>query len=245
MARWRGEGCPAQPGIRWRREQWLAAFPEHAATFAALPEELDRAAVELAVNPLPETEPGAVSAFFVVMAWGFAETNYGPYRVSRMLSSTGPTAPARLLQATHAVRRDGPSAAYRTLASAARIKYLGPAFGTKFLFFQSAGHPRALILDGVVSRWLVANCDVRLNATRWSLATYERYLALMRTWANVCELAPETLEMILFGEQAAAEGSQWAPRNRGGSVLTRTGDPAEFDDDAPAGIAGDAGDAGI
>jgi hypothetical protein len=52
---------------------------------------------------------------------------------------------------------------------------LGPAFGTKFLYFCSppGGQP-ALILDRLMSRWLRDNAGLAVNEIRWSVSTYRR-----------------------------------------------------------------------
>jgi hypothetical protein len=82
-----------------------------------------------------------------------------------MIATTGATLGARLLAATNAVRDEGPLAGYRVLAGPGRVSHLGPAFGTKFLFFQSRRGDRALIFDRLMSSWLREHCDPSLNPT--------------------------------------------------------------------------------
>jgi hypothetical protein len=209
--------------VRWPRDAWLDAFPNEAAAFRRLPTLLDRTIVELATSRLPQTKEGVLSAFVLSTAWGYGGNGYGPFRAARILSAAGPTAAARLQTAARAVRREGALAGYRALAAPVRLKHLGPAFGTKFLFFQSAGHDRALIFDQLMSTWLEENCGLRLDATRWSSQTYAEYLRLMRIWAVSLEVEPATLEMAVFTDQATAQGGQWRARERD-SLSLRPGD---------------------
>jgi hypothetical protein len=63
----------------------------------------------------------------------------------------------------------GPVKAYAFLGDngVPRLARLGPAFGTKFLYFCSpaSGRP-ALILDRLVAAWLRENADLSLNEAR-------------------------------------------------------------------------------
>jgi hypothetical protein len=63
-------------------------LPEERSTFEALPDALDRKAVERAVHDLPTTEAGAKSAFVAVMAWGYGNNGYGPARAARVPDGT-------------------------------------------------------------------------------------------------------------------------------------------------------------
>jgi hypothetical protein len=93
----------------------------------------------------------------------------------------------------------------------ARLPGLGPAFGTKFLYFCSPpGKPPALILDRLVSQWLRGHTDLLLNEARWSAATYARCLRNMYAWADELAVAAGELEACIFSEQAGLAGSQWA-----------------------------------
>ena len=115
MERWRRDARPGQPGVRWPRDAWLAAFPNQAVVLGQLPVLLDRTTVERATSRLPETKAGVLSAFVLSTAWGYGGNGYGPYRAARILSAAGPAAAARLQTATRAVRREGPLAGYRAL----------------------------------------------------------------------------------------------------------------------------------
>lgn len=221
VARWRTAGGRAQPGVRWRRDAWIAEFPDQSEALEELPDELDRGAVERVTTRLPETEAGVSMAFVICLAWGYGANGYGPHRALSVLAAENGSAPRRLLEAGKAVRAGGPLAGYEALAGSSRIHGLGPAFGTKFLFFQSRPPERALILDRLVAEWLDEHCSFVVSATRWSKRSYERYLRTMQDWAKAVGVEPETLEALLFSEQATVVGSQWS--SAAGLTPTRVG----------------------
>jgi len=159
-----------------------------------------------------ESPAEARRAFLAVMAWGYGRVGYGPFRVRRLLDAA-PDAGAELQAAASALREAGPVAAYARLGNhgVARLAGLGPAFGTKFLYFCSPpGDQPALILDRLMSRWLRANAGLAVNEIRWSVPTYRRYLTSMYGWADELAVASDELEMCIFCEQAGLAGSQWA-----------------------------------
>jgi len=107
--------------------------------------------------------------------------------------------------------KGGPSRRMHAWAITARLPYLGPAFGTKFLYFcSSTGRRSALILDRLVARWLRENVGLAFNEVRWSVSTYTRYLATMVGWADVLALAADQLEVCIFSAQARLGDTQWA-----------------------------------
>ena len=147
-------------------------------------------------------------------AWGYGRVGYGPFRVRRVLDAV-PNAGARLQAAAGTAVEGRPVDGYACLGDhgIARLPYLGPAFGTKFLYFCSATSSQpALILDRLVARWLRENAGLPLNELRWSVSTYVRYLEIMFGWADELGLAADELEVCIFSTQAGGLGdSQWAP----------------------------------
>lgn len=135
---WRAAGAPSQDGIEWPRERWVAAFPAHAATFTALPDHLDRTAVRHACVHAAVSSTDAERAFLAVMAWGYGRVGYGPFRVQRVLAAA-PAAGAQLQAAASSAAHGRPVEAYGCQGDhgTARLPHLGPAFGTKFLYFCS------------------------------------------------------------------------------------------------------------
>lgn len=95
------------------------------------------------------------------------------------------------------------------LAGSGRIEGLGPTFGTKFLYFASPAHARALILDKLIATALERTSALRLNPVPWKERTYATYIATMGIWARHLGVEPDELEQVLFTDQASLNGSQW------------------------------------
>ena len=125
-------------------------------------------------------------AFVAAMAWGFRPNSYGPFRTNEMLENSKPgqerdDALTILLEIFDELKSESgkPIDAYKKLSG--KITRLGPAFGTKFLYFASSEDDRAPILDAVVANWL-GKYGVRdskgkwLSAVPWKRANYQRYL---------------------------------------------------------------------
>lgn len=209
---WRSDGSPEQDGIAWPRERWVERFPAHVQTFEALPKRLTRPVVRHACQDAAASPVAAERAFLTVMAWGYGRVGYGPYRVQRILETTCDAGPL-LRSAADELASGGPVQAYERLGErgVARLPGLGPAFGTKFLYFCSPpGADPALILDRLVADWLSEHAALTLNSIRWSAPTYLRYLTAMSRWADEMALAADKLEACVFMAAAADANGQWA-----------------------------------
>jgi hypothetical protein len=212
VAEWRAAGSPSQGGIEWPRQRWMAQFPGQVPVLAVLPDRLSRPLVRQACWDAAGTPAAALDAFIAVMAWGYGRVGYGPFRVRRVLASV-PDPGERLQAAAGELARGGPAAAYALLGDRGvpRLPGLGPAFGTKFLYFCSPpGGRAALILDRLVAAWLRGNTGLRLNEARWSASAYQRYLEAMSGWAAETAVTADELEACIFQAQARGTGSQWA-----------------------------------
>jgi len=212
VSRWRADGSPAQPAIPWPRDVWLADLPEHAGLLRRLPPLLDRAAIREVCADAATDALSAQSAFIAVMAWGQGNVGYGRYRTREMLST--PHAAERLLSAVKTLATEGPLAAYGRLAAKGDggLDGLGAAFGTKFLFFcQPPGQaPTALILDKLLSDWLLDNTGLDFKSQPWSAPRYAAYLRQMHAWARALECAPDEMETCIFRAKADESGGQWS-----------------------------------
>jgi len=136
---------------------------------------------------------------------------------SRRVILTG----VQLQAAAGAAAAGRPVEAYTNLGDngTARLPYLGPAFGTKFLYFcSSTGGRPALILDRLVARWLRENVGLVLNEVRWSVSTYASYLKTMFGWADELAVAADELEACIFSAQAGLVASHWAPADQASRV---------------------------
>jgi hypothetical protein len=196
-----------QPSIEWPQARWIAAFPQRHRLLSDLPALLSRVVVRDTCGNCSGTPRGAVDAFIVSMAWGYGRAGYGVFRTQRVLSGAGADAGLALDRARHLVVEQGALAGYEHLAGPGRLLGLGPAFGTKFLFFQNED---ALILDKLIADWFLAVEGSGLRPTTWSSDRYGHYLETMRDWAQEAGLSAVRLEEAAFTEIARARGSQWA-----------------------------------
>lgn len=92
----------------------------------------------------------------------------------------------RVLSEAAAAARHEPGAAYRLLYPQGRsaLPALGPAFGTKYLYFAGAGdreHP-SLILDSRVASALRGHGWSGLSDWGWAADTYGDYCNLLEDW---------------------------------------------------------------
>lgn len=208
---WENQGRPAQMAMPWPRDRWEAAFPAHKRVLRALPDALDRAAVRSVCARAGESEKAAQQALLATLAWGYGWVGYGPHRADAMLLA--PDAAKRLRAVAKIAENEGAIAAYRSLGRENRIKGLGPAFGTKFIAFCQPEYvlPAALIHDELVTAWLEANGRSDLRASTWAPRKYEAYLDQNVAWATELGVTPETLEYLIFQDEADRRpGSQRA-----------------------------------
>lgn len=198
-----------QPGIAWPQQRWLSAFPSRQ-VFRTLPAALDRNRVRTACTRVTTGEDGALNAFLVAMAWGYGEVGYGPWRVAQALEDS--EAGRKLLDVAVVLDKKGAQAAYRAMGGPSRLKRIGPAFATKFLYFADRGRHdcRALILDRLVANWLRRHTDFQVNPLRWAPATYDAYLDRMHQWARELRVTPDAVELAIFQEMSELRGNQWS-----------------------------------
>lgn len=212
VARWRVAGSPPQPGVPWRRPSWIRSFPRHKSTFEKLPDLLDRKATRAVALDAPADVRSAEAAFLVSRAWGEGMNGYGATRALDIFD-LNPEVSGALLNVARVLRDGGVESAYEALASASesRLRRLGPAFGTKYLYFSQPDgqRPRALIHDAQMAEWLRLHAGISLGADLWSPARYREYLETMHAWADELECEPDDLEMCIFRSMAPT-GSQWA-----------------------------------
>jgi hypothetical protein len=144
------------------------------------------------------------------MAWGYGNVGYGAWRVAQAFKDQH--AGRKLLNVVIALNTDGPQAAYRLMAGSSRLQRIGPAFGTKFLYFADSGDHarRALILDALVAEWLRRNTTFRVHPVPWAPARYDEYLDKMHDWAQTLRVDPDAVELAIFQEMSARGANQWS-----------------------------------
>jgi hypothetical protein len=213
---WRDRACPSQRAVEWDRAGWVDAFGEdpfrpHGERLRRVPASLDRADVRRIAAEAIRGPAEAEFAFLVVKAWGDAGNGYGWFRARESLERTSEPG-RRLLGATRALRDRGPFAAYERLADGgeSRVFGLGPAFGTKYLYFcQPEGQrPRALIHDAVLAGWLREHAGLALGSEKWSLPRYRGYLSQMHSWAERLDCEPDDVELCIF-QSAVGDAGPW------------------------------------
>lgn len=183
-------------------------FPQHHAFLSALPEPIDRAeATRHAAHA--RTAESAQQAFLAAMIWGYGPVGYGPWRTARVLTDNTRAA-ERLAEVARIAQDHGGAAAFRDLADKP-LRYLGVAFGTNYLRFvtaaESSQHTSTPILDAVVRRWLITHARTRLNIDDWRPSTYDRYLALLTSWATELDLTADKVEELIFRSAVSQAGS--------------------------------------
>nr|WP_262414340.1 hypothetical protein [Streptomyces acidipaludis] len=122
-----------------------------------------------------------------VLAWGSGLKLRNNRRRLDSIRDGRPAVITALREAATSARTD-PEAAYRRLFKGAGVRYLGPAFFTKYLYFAGAGsfdHP-CVILDSRVAEALNKRCgwySLRAGGG-WPPETYGRYCTLLARWAS-------------------------------------------------------------
>jgi len=177
--------------MRWHRERWasrLRGLPDSDSFLDEIPPLVDRATISKVV--LDAHDSGRTDlAFVAAMIWGYGPAGYGPFRTDRVLRGDGQAGVlTKLDEAAAIARNEGAVAGFYAMNNApGRVRYLGPAFFTKWLYFTTAtegpdGSTAAPILDLRVQRWLArhAGISLRLDRTR----DYARYLQLLDAWGK-------------------------------------------------------------
>ena len=125
----------------------------------------------------------ATDLFIASMVWGNGGTGYGPYRTSVALNIPRKGAvPVSVIENVGRLACTGDiEGAYKTMTDA--LWRIGPAFGTKFLYFASQPEANVPIFDGVVAGWKSDGLpwvSHPSTAWTWNWSTYDLY----RTWCG-------------------------------------------------------------
>jgi len=190
-------GHDPQPPARWSHRSWQAALPSHQDFLKQLPDRLGRDDVEKIARSCSD-DTDVIRVFIAAMVWGYGPVGYGPYRTARVLAEN-PDLQDKLGEAATRVRTEGGPAAFAWLAKN-RIKRLGVAFATKYLFyFTTPNQQPALVLDSRVHHWLREYGALRVGLD-WHVADYERYIQTTVAWAQALSTSPGQVEYLMFSD---------------------------------------------
>ncbi|MBN9794429.1 hypothetical protein DMP17_38480 [Pseudonocardia sp. TMWB2A] len=199
----RGPLSSQQP-IRWNRRSWLRRLDDLPEITVlrddSLGDEVSREQVTDVFRAVGRTRT-VTDAFVAAMVWGYGPVGYGPYRTRRVLTANQ-NAASRLHEVLSAAAVGDRKRAF-DLARAPGLKYLGPAFGTKFLYYASltAGRDSAVlpILDSVVAGWFQQNTTFQPRLDLWRWQDYEHYLHVLQTWSRELDgIRIDVLEQLIF-----------------------------------------------
>ncbi|WP_155807489.1 8-oxoguanine DNA glycosylase OGG fold protein [Brevibacterium sp. VCM10] len=222
--RWRQAGRPTQVPSKWNQKSWTNQLGQYEDFFKELKgDPIDRKqAVQLA--PVVTNEEEAVQVFLLAMLWGYGLVGYGPFRTRRILDR--PEAAAELFEVAHVAQSDGGLAAFKLIADRRNggersfLKWLGPAFGTKYIYFLTAkNNPQepAPVMDAVVYRWFRKHApDRKLRVGFWHTPSYKQFLNSLEEWAADIsqqfdqEIQIDDVEYLIFAEGSRFEGNDWS-----------------------------------
>jgi len=185
-----------------RRDVWppeLDALPTGPGRWSRLDRRTVFRIAERAAQPL-----GAMQTLVAATVWGTGTQGLGRARRLRVFDGDTDQIGIRLAAAVGILKDDGPVKAYEYLHADGRnhVKYLGPSFGTKFLYFAGYDHaPGAqppLILDRYVALALTCLSGVGWPAGGWSASQYADYLDRAHKWASAWHTSPDVIERVLF-----------------------------------------------
>jgi len=222
-SRWQQAGRPGQVESRWNKDAWSHRLPKYAEIIGEFP--ADKVGRNRGPELIGKVEGGneAVRAFLLAMVWGYGPVGYGPFRTMRILEA--PHASERLLEVAHVAQTEGGLAAFQHVATKRKsdssyLKFLGPAFGTKFLYFVTA--PIAAVetgpvMDAVVARWFRKNVPgAGISVSGWDGESYTSYLEHLRTWSKSlvqlgeAPLRLDEVEFLIFaGGADFKRNSEW------------------------------------
>lgn len=175
---------------RWQKALHERGLPTARGKFATGGKiTISRAEIFTIGQQIPSRE-GSMQLLYHALAWGLGmRASWLHLRLNGLAKN--PDHAAATLEASWTAARTGasPSSVYRTLTKergGGRIQQLGPAFGTKFMYFAegTSPMPKHLILDRVVAgklKKLEVWPDARTDA--WAPGTYESYCQLLKQWA--------------------------------------------------------------
>ncbi|MFF1945132.1 hypothetical protein ACFVWF_23685 [Rhodococcus qingshengii] len=203
-----------EQGFNFNRDRWKKLIPQQ----SAWPAELDACSmvgrwpyvdrrqvfdVARRVGSGSDDPTGATQLYVAAAVWGTGTSALDVSRRIKVLKE--PDVDMHLAAALKILQVEGPVSAYRSLSigGSHRVKNLGPAFFSKFLYFagfDAKGYmQKPLILDQHVARSLnVFTNSEWSTAGPWSTEQYARYLDHVDDWASQWDTSHDVVERQLF-----------------------------------------------
>lgn len=217
------EKSPLVGGHREHRVQLAPSWAKHEPPVHGVEGWLSRRQVlDLAVAA--DDVESCFEVFVHAMAWGYGDNGYGPYRTGRIIEEAGsPHNCGGFVDELKGAAAEGWRSGYEFLKDHSP-KYLGPAFGTKLLYFVSPSSDRAPILDLIVSDWLkaqgVATSKGSFNSRRFDVGQYGDYvdfvdkaLVVLSKAANLADVADRGfVEYLVFQDQLFSQATTSFPQ---------------------------------
>lgn len=210
---WKLRGKPEQLATDWDPDPWIDQFPEYKEFILDLKSYdlgfLNRNLIKEIVI-LANNEDDYLNGLLAVMIWGYSGNSVGPARTRRIFNESGVAENLEkawdlIMEAKYddSILQDlNIGEAFSAVVR--DIKYLGPSFGSKYLYFAASdleGDEMSLIpviLDKrIVTAWQYW-FDEKIELSSIDGFDYVEYLKKISTMAKQLEIKPEELEFILF-----------------------------------------------
>jgi hypothetical protein len=199
---WKSQGMPKQESFDWSKskKRWIQTFPESEYFVASLPSQLGREQVS---HIFSNSQTSPEEKFLSSMIWGYGDVGYGPFRVRKILDNV--RIETVLRESLELCRQELPLESYSYMKDN-RIPGLGPAFGTKWLYFASLGYQEMPIYDSLVAQWMSKNyhdfdfSHRSLSSELWNLKTYSLYFSFVKFHAEYLKISPGEVELVIFND---------------------------------------------
>ena len=215
LEEWRLRKSLPHNSATWQLKPWVNVFPDKTEFLTQLHMQnlgsIDRTLIKSIVRNSFLTS-NVVDGFLATMIWGYSNNSTGPYRTSKIINQKD--FESNVSNSYDYLLKSNTKKAFDTLITNGP-KYLGPAFGTKYLYFAAPKSllPAPVILDSLISEALATWGNFHIDSQKASSNDYLEYINYMAQEAENLGMDSECLEMIMFTEQSKLkENSSWSNR---------------------------------